>query len=75
MPARKSQPATATIHDQKLQRGAGGELHQTVEEGKARLTTAGRTDSGRSEQSQDRVARPGSHGGFSFSGENFSFRS
>ena len=40
MPARKSQPATATIHDQKLQRGAGGELHQTVEEGKARLTTA-----------------------------------
>ncbi|MBD7993248.1 catalase [Ochrobactrum sp. Sa2BUA5] len=40
MPAKKSQPATATIHDQKLERGTGGELHQTVREGKARLTTA-----------------------------------
>jgi len=40
MPAKKSQPATATIHDQKLERGTGGELHQTVGEGKTRLTTA-----------------------------------
>lgn len=40
MPAKKDQPATATIHDQKLERGAGGELHQTAEGGKATLTTA-----------------------------------
>lgn len=33
-------PATATIHDQTLLRGAGGELHQIAEEGAAVLTTA-----------------------------------
>ncbi|KAF5887210.1 catalase, partial [Rhizobium sp. PEPV16] len=30
----------ATIHDQKLHRGAGGELHQFAEDGKPVLTTA-----------------------------------
>ncbi len=40
MPAKKNQPATARIHDQQLARGAGGELHQTADDGKARLTTA-----------------------------------
>jgi catalase len=33
-------PATATIHDQRLQRGAGGELHQIAEEGADVLTTS-----------------------------------
>ncbi|MDC7745883.1 catalase [Rhizobium binxianense] len=37
----KTSPSdTATIHDQKLQRGAGGELHQFAEDGMPVLTTA-----------------------------------
>ena len=32
--------ATVTIHDQKLVRGAGGELHQTASGGEPVLTTA-----------------------------------
>ncbi|PDS78283.1 catalase [Rhizobium sp. L43] len=37
----KTSPAdNATIHDQKLQRGAGGELHQFAEDGMPVLTTA-----------------------------------
>ncbi|MEI1247880.1 catalase [Rhizobium aouanii] len=37
----KISPAdNATIHDQKLHRGAGGELHQFAEDGKPMLTTA-----------------------------------
>lgn len=31
---------TVTIHDQKLERGAGGELHQTAENDAPVLTTA-----------------------------------
>ncbi|MDB5619365.1 MAG: catalase [Tardiphaga sp.] len=33
-------PATATIHDQQLVRGAGGELHQIAEGETPLLTTA-----------------------------------
>jgi len=36
----KRSPGTATIHDQKLVRGDGGELHQIAAEGGAVLTTA-----------------------------------
>ncbi|NEI73192.1 catalase [Rhizobium lusitanum] len=35
-----SRSKTVTIHDQKLQRGKGGELHQFVEDGQPVLTTA-----------------------------------
>jgi catalase len=37
---KKTPKNTATIHDQKLGRGEGGELHQTAEDGYAVLTTA-----------------------------------
>jgi catalase len=40
MPARDDKPATAKIHDQKLQRGNGGELHQVAAEDKEQLTTS-----------------------------------
>ncbi len=36
----KSSRSNATVHDQKLQRGAGGELHQIAEGGTPVLTTA-----------------------------------
>ena len=36
----KSRRSNATVHDQKLQRGAGGELHQIAEGGTPVLTTA-----------------------------------
>lgn len=42
--AKKSNPSsptnTAVVHDQKLHRGPGGELHQIAEDGSALLTTA-----------------------------------
>ena len=42
--AKKASPITrmeeASVHDQKLQRGAGGELHQIAEDGHSVLTTA-----------------------------------
>ena len=42
--AKKASPVTrmdeASVHDQKLRRGAGGELHQIAEDGQPVLTTA-----------------------------------
>ncbi|HEX7108582.1 MAG TPA: catalase [Aestuariivirga sp.] len=37
---KKTPKNAATIHDQELRRGAGGELHQTAEDGYTALTTA-----------------------------------
>ena len=66
---------SATIHDQKLSRGEGGELHQTARGDIPVLTTAqGGPVSDDQNYAQDRRARPDAARGFSFPREDFPFR-
>ena len=66
---------SATIHDQKLSRGEGGELHQTATGDIPVLTTAqGGPVSDDQNSLKIGAARPDPDRGFPFSREDLSFR-
>ena len=65
---------TATIYDQKLDRGEGGELHQTAS-GKTDVLTTAQGGPVSDDQNSLKIGPrgPTAHRGFSFPGEDFHF--
>ena len=73
--ARQSSGKPATIHDQKLERGNGGELHQLAEgDVPSPDDGPGRPGRRRSEHVEDRRARSGADRGFSLPREDLPLR-